>query len=94
MFLGSRARPALTAISFTAICEPTVYTMLDPQHLTTIQASTACYGDSFTFYLTKFQLCLFIICRLNVPFIRLGVPDTSVFLFTSWLQNFCQFPSY
>jgi hypothetical protein len=25
--------------------------MCDPQHLTTLQTSTACYGDSFTFHL-------------------------------------------
>jgi hypothetical protein len=48
MFVGSRARPVRRADSLTAICEPTVYTMLDPQHLTTLYASTACYEDSFT----------------------------------------------
>jgi hypothetical protein len=44
MFLVSRAD------NLTAICEPTVWTMSDPQHLITLSASTACYGDSFTFF--------------------------------------------
>jgi hypothetical protein len=50
MFLGSRARPVRRADNLTAICEPIVYTMWDPQHLTTLQASTACYEDSFTLW--------------------------------------------
>jgi hypothetical protein len=36
MFLGSIARPALKADNLTAICEPTAYTMWDPQHLTNL----------------------------------------------------------
>jgi hypothetical protein len=40
MFLGSRARPVSRADNLASICEPIVYTMWDPQHL------TACYGDS------------------------------------------------
>jgi hypothetical protein len=47
VFLWSRARPVPKAESLTAICEPIVYTMWDLQHLTTVEASTACYGDSF-----------------------------------------------
>jgi hypothetical protein len=50
MFLESRVRPAHTADNFTAICELTVYTVWDPQHLTTMYTSTACYGNSFTFF--------------------------------------------
>jgi hypothetical protein len=46
MFLESRARPVRRAGNLNAICEPTVYTVWDPEHL------TACYGDSFTFSLT------------------------------------------
>jgi hypothetical protein len=49
MFLGIKQRPGHKADNFTAICEPIFYTMWDPEHLTTLQASTACYGDSFTF---------------------------------------------
>jgi hypothetical protein len=33
-FLGTRAQLELKADNPTAICEPTVYTMWDPQHLT------------------------------------------------------------
>jgi hypothetical protein len=36
MFLGSKARPMLRADNITAICEQTLYTMWDPQHLTTL----------------------------------------------------------
>jgi hypothetical protein len=53
MFLGSIARPERKANNLTVICEPIVYTMWDPQHLTTLYASTACYGDSFTFLLQR-----------------------------------------
>jgi hypothetical protein len=49
MFQGSRARPVRMADKFTAVCEPIVQTMWDPRHLTTLQASKASYGDSFTF---------------------------------------------
>jgi hypothetical protein len=36
MFLGSKVRPVPRADKLTAICEPTVYTMWDPEHLTTL----------------------------------------------------------
>jgi hypothetical protein len=48
MFVGTW--PMLNADFLTAICEPNVYTMWDPQHLTALYASTACYGDSFTLW--------------------------------------------
>jgi hypothetical protein len=48
--LGSRARPARNADIRAAIYEPTVWTMWDPQRLTTPKATTACYGDSFTLW--------------------------------------------
>jgi hypothetical protein len=51
MFWGSKARPVCDADNLTAICEPIVYIMWDPQHLATLWASSAYYGDSFTFYL-------------------------------------------
>jgi hypothetical protein len=41
-------RPARKADSLTAICESIVKTLLDPQHLISLWATTACYGDSFT----------------------------------------------
>jgi hypothetical protein len=36
-------------MNLTAICEPIFWIMLDSQHLTTLWASAARYGDSFTF---------------------------------------------
>jgi hypothetical protein len=49
--MDSKAQPARKADNITAICEQTVQTMLDPQHLTTVQVSTTCYGDGFTILL-------------------------------------------
>jgi hypothetical protein len=43
-----KARPARKSANLTAICEPTVYTIWDPRHLTTLQDSTAWYKNSFT----------------------------------------------
>jgi hypothetical protein len=36
MFVGSRARPVRKADNLTATREPTVYTMWDPEYLTTL----------------------------------------------------------
>jgi hypothetical protein len=47
----SKGRPARKADNLTAVCEPIVYKMWDPQYLTTLLASTACYRDTFTFLL-------------------------------------------
>jgi hypothetical protein len=41
----------IALLNLTAICELTVYKMWEPRRLTTLWASTACYRDSFTFYL-------------------------------------------
>jgi hypothetical protein len=49
----SKGRPARKADNLTAICEPTVYKMWEPQHLTALWASTACYRDTFTFTLLE-----------------------------------------
>jgi hypothetical protein len=46
--MGSKARPARKADNLTAISEPTVKVMWEPQRLTILWASTACYRDSFT----------------------------------------------
>jgi hypothetical protein len=54
MFLRSRFRPVRRADNLTAICQQTVYTMWDPRDLTTLQASTACYGDSFIYFYFAF----------------------------------------
>jgi hypothetical protein len=48
MLLGGGARPVRGTDNLTALYEPNVYKMWDPQHLTTLQASTAlaAIGDS------------------------------------------------
>jgi hypothetical protein len=46
---GGRGRPERKADNLTAICEPIVWKMWKPRHLTTLWVSTACYRDSFTF---------------------------------------------
>jgi hypothetical protein len=46
---GGKGRPARKA-DLTAICEPIVYEMWEPRRLTTLWASTACYRDTFTFF--------------------------------------------
>jgi hypothetical protein len=51
MFLGGTARPVFKADNLTAICQPIFWTVWDPQHLTALQASTACYGNIFTFFI-------------------------------------------
>jgi hypothetical protein len=47
---GGEGRPALKADNLTAICEPIVYKMWEPQHLTALWVSTARYRDTFTPY--------------------------------------------
>jgi hypothetical protein len=39
------------------ICEPIVQTLWDSQHLTTLQASTVCYRDTFTLLLLDCKYC-------------------------------------
>jgi hypothetical protein len=51
MFLESKVRPVRGAD-----CKPIVYATWDPEHLRTLQASTACYRDSFTCYFFFFTL--------------------------------------
>jgi hypothetical protein len=55
------------ADNLTAICEPTVYKMWEPQHLLTIWASTACYRDSFTyFYIVRVHTnYIYVACSIN-----------------------------
>jgi hypothetical protein len=47
-----KGHPARKADSLTAICEPIAYKMWEPQHLTTLWASTARYRDTFTYRFT------------------------------------------
>jgi hypothetical protein len=44
---GGKGRPARKADNLTAICEPIVYKMWEPQRLTALWAFTACYRDSY-----------------------------------------------
>jgi hypothetical protein len=46
---GGKGRQARKADNLTAICEPIVYKMWEPQHLTALWVSTARYRDIFTF---------------------------------------------
>jgi hypothetical protein len=46
---GGEGRPARKADKLTAICEPIVYKMWKPQHLTALWVSMACCRDTFTF---------------------------------------------
>jgi hypothetical protein len=46
---GGEGRPARKADNLTAICEPIVYKMWEPQHLTVLWVSTARYRDTFTY---------------------------------------------
>jgi hypothetical protein len=48
---GDKGWLARKADNLTDICKPTVYRMWEPQHLTTVSASMACYRDRFTFYI-------------------------------------------
>jgi hypothetical protein len=48
---GGKGRPERKADNLTAISEPIIMKMWQPRSLTTLWASTACYRDSFTFYL-------------------------------------------
>jgi hypothetical protein len=47
---GVKERQPRMADNLTVICEPIVYKMWEPQRLTALWASTACYRDSFTFF--------------------------------------------
>jgi hypothetical protein len=48
--MGGKERPARKAKNLTAICEPIVYKMWEPQRLTTLCASTARYIDTSIFF--------------------------------------------
>jgi hypothetical protein len=49
---GGKERLARKVDNFTAISEPIVYIMWDPQRLTNLWTSMACYRNSFTFTFT------------------------------------------
>jgi hypothetical protein len=53
---GGEGRLARKADNITAICEPTVYKMWEPQHLTALWVSMARYRDTFTLLLPYSEL--------------------------------------
>jgi hypothetical protein len=58
---GGEGRQARKAHSLTDICEPIVYKMWEPQHLTALWVSTARYRDTFTWplpYLSTWMVSL------------------------------------
>jgi hypothetical protein len=59
MLLESSERPVRRAGNLTAIYEPTVQKMWDPQRLITLLIFTACDMDSFTSL--YFSFCIFLI---------------------------------
>jgi hypothetical protein len=46
---GGKEQPVHKADNLTSICELIVWKVWEPQSLTTLWASMACYSDSFTF---------------------------------------------
>jgi hypothetical protein len=48
---GGKGRSARKADNFAAICEPIVYKMWEPRHVTTLWALMASYRDNFTSFL-------------------------------------------
>jgi hypothetical protein len=59
---GGKGRLVHKADDLAVICDPIVYKIWEPRHLTTLWASTAtaCYSDSFTCFL--FFFILFLCC--------------------------------
>jgi hypothetical protein len=53
MTVGGSGRPALKTDNHTAICEPIIYKMWEPPHLTTLWVPRASYRDSFTLPFTN-----------------------------------------
>jgi hypothetical protein len=68
MFLGSKARPVCRAENLTATCEPIVYTIWDPQHLTPPRPGT---GTAFPLlpllFIQSFwvDICFLKTCKIN-----------------------------
>jgi hypothetical protein len=51
IFLGVKAgRPESKADNLTAICEPIVWKMWEPQRLRTLWAFSVCFTDNFAFF--------------------------------------------
>jgi hypothetical protein len=73
-FPGSNALPERKAHNFTAICEPTVYEIWEPQHVTTLWASTTCYSD--TALLDFLHPTIYLLLSLSSIFICRSLNDT------------------
>jgi hypothetical protein len=56
---GGEGRPARKANNLTAICEPIVYKLCEPQHFTALWVSTARYRDTLTIFIVTemFGVC-------------------------------------
>jgi hypothetical protein len=83
---GGKRRPARKYDNVTAIGEPIVQKMLEPQPLTTLRAFTACCRDRFTF----FNFCIFF---QTVWYVKPQIIKkmTPVLLFYSLLYNLSKF---
>jgi hypothetical protein len=57
---GGKGRPPHKTDNLTAICVPTALKMREPQRLTTLWASKACYRNSFTFFLTTTKIIILV----------------------------------
>jgi hypothetical protein len=69
---GGEGRPARKADNLTAICEPIVYKMWEPQYLTTLWVSTARYRDTFTLpYIYNLELWIYCFFRIFFNYFRL-----------------------
>jgi hypothetical protein len=60
--LEGKGRLARKVDSLTAICEPIVWKLWEPRHLTTLWASTACYRGSFTFTIIIIIIIIITMC--------------------------------
>jgi hypothetical protein len=45
--MGCKGRLARKADNLTAVCEPIIWNIWEPRRLSTLSASTACYGENF-----------------------------------------------
>jgi hypothetical protein len=63
IFLRRKGRPASEADNLTAILSRLFRKMWKPVHFTTLRASTACYRDTFTFFLVRAQMAPNVSCR-------------------------------
>jgi hypothetical protein len=74
---GGKGRPAHKADKLTAVYESTVKKMWEPQNVTTLWASTACYREIF--FLTRFQWTLFFLaCSPTYEQSKNYIIDTTV----------------